>query len=189
MLHSNGHLLNVNSVVLERAGITAGTNVEGIVKGPDGQPTGELAEMAAKYMAYRVAGNPFNVGMTVPALRRFGAAACFAGVTTATDLHNPLDDATVEAYRTGTAAADFSAAAVAGVLRRVGLGGGGDRQDQAIGRRQHRQAALWPGQGDDGWLDPGLHRPAEMARLLQRQAERRLERAAGPAGRAGARLS
>ena len=47
VLHSNGHLLNVNSKVLSLAGITAQTNVHGISKDEQGQPTGELVEMAA----------------------------------------------------------------------------------------------------------------------------------------------
>jgi len=102
VLHSNGHLMNVNSVVLDRAGIDARTNIEGVTKGADGKPTGELAEMAARFMAFRVTGNPFGTGMTSAVLRRFGQSACFVGVTTATDLHALLDDATVETYRVAT---------------------------------------------------------------------------------------
>ena len=48
VLHSNGHLLNVNSKVLEMAGITDDTNVYGVLKDDAGKPTGELMEMAAK---------------------------------------------------------------------------------------------------------------------------------------------
>ncbi|MEM7686469.1 MAG: amidohydrolase family protein, partial [Pseudomonadota bacterium] len=54
ILHSNGHVINVNSAVLEKAGISRETNVDGVVKDARGNPTGELAEQAAKYMAYRV---------------------------------------------------------------------------------------------------------------------------------------
>ena len=45
--HSNGHLLNVSRKVLDLAGIDANTNVEGIMKDADGNPSGELGEMAA----------------------------------------------------------------------------------------------------------------------------------------------
>jgi len=98
ILHQSGHLLNVNRVVLERAGISASTDIEGIVKGSDGEPTGELQEMAATYMAYRQTGNPFRLAQTPESLYRFARSACNAGITTATDLHCALDDATVESY-------------------------------------------------------------------------------------------
>ena len=70
LLHSNGHLINVNSEVMRRGGITRDVNIEGIVKDADGEPTGELAEFSAKYMAYKSVGNPFMAGLTKYALRR-----------------------------------------------------------------------------------------------------------------------
>ena len=108
ILHSNGHLLNVNSRIMELAGIDRSTNVEGVIKGADGNPTGELQEMAAKYMAHRVAGNPFKERMNDVALYRMSRAATRAGVTTATDLHATLDDVTVETYARMAARDDFA---------------------------------------------------------------------------------
>lgn len=99
VLHSNGHLLNVNSVVLERAGIDHGTNVHGVLKDAEGQVTGELMEIAAHYMAWKVTGNPFFGAIGVEQLRRFGRAACNAGVTTATDLFANFDEETLASYR------------------------------------------------------------------------------------------
>ncbi len=107
LVHASFHLLNVNSHVLEKAGIDSGTNVDGVLKGPDGEPTGELQELAAKFMAFRVAGNPLYGNMSPDAIDRFARAACIAGVTTATDLHTELDEETVETYRTVTGRADF----------------------------------------------------------------------------------
>lgn len=107
LVHASFHLLNVNSHVLEKAGIDSRTNVDGVLKGPDGRPTGELQELAAKFMAFRVAGNPLYGNMSADAIDRFARAACIAGVTTATDLHTELDEETVETYRTITARADF----------------------------------------------------------------------------------
>ena len=112
ILHSNGHLLNVNSRIMELAGIDRSTNVEGVIKGADGSPTGELQEMAAKYMAHRVAGNPFKERMNDVALYRMSRAATRAGVTTATDLHATLDDVTVETYARMAARDDFDEAAL-----------------------------------------------------------------------------
>jgi len=107
ILHSNGHLLNVNSVVLDRAGINRDSNVYGVIKNKAGEPTGELMEMAAKYMAYKVAGNPFLGGTDEYCLRRFAQAATNCGVTTATDLFATFDEKTLNAYQTATRDDDY----------------------------------------------------------------------------------
>lgn len=102
LLHSNGHLINVNSEVMRRGGINRDVNIEGIIKGDDGEPTGELAEFSAKYMAYKSVGNPFQNGLTPDSLRRFGQQCVNQGVTTATDLHSPLDSNTIDSMVTVT---------------------------------------------------------------------------------------
>lgn len=107
VMHSNGHVINVNSAVLERAGIGRETNVHGVVKDDAGNPTGELAETAAKYMAFRVTGDPFFDGIRARDLTRFAQAAANCGVTTATDLFATFSDASLAAYREATAAPDY----------------------------------------------------------------------------------
>jgi predicted amidohydrolase YtcJ len=108
VMHASMHLANVNSVILRRAGITAQTPVEGIVLGADGEPTGELLEFAAMFLAYRVVGDDlFAVGQRKGSLRRFGRVAQLAGVTTVTDLVNDLTDTSVENMRKVTAEEDF----------------------------------------------------------------------------------
>lgn len=102
VMHSNGHVINVNSVVLQRAGIDRATNVDGVVKDGQGNPTGELAEAAAKYMAYRVTGDPFFGGIKARDLARFGQACANAGVTTATDLFAVFSDQSLAAYSQAT---------------------------------------------------------------------------------------
>jgi len=99
ILHSNGHLLNVNSPVLAAAGITRDTNIHGVTKDAGGIPTGELAEQAAKYMAYRVTGDPFFGGINRTDLSRFSQACTNAGVTTATDLFAMFSEQSLRAYR------------------------------------------------------------------------------------------
>ena len=42
VMHQSGHIVNVNSEALRRAGITRDTNVQGLVRDADGEPTGEL---------------------------------------------------------------------------------------------------------------------------------------------------
>lgn len=99
VLHSNGHLLNVNSVILEMAGISPDTNIYGVLKDDAGKPTGELMEMAAKYMAYKQTGNPFFGGIRLPSLLRYADSAVNCGVTTATDLFATLNEESLQAYR------------------------------------------------------------------------------------------
>ncbi len=98
VLHSNGHLLNVNSRILEMAGIDASTNIYGVLKDEAGKPTGELMEMAAKYMAYRQTGNPFFGGIRTPSLLSYAKSAVNCGVTTATDLYATFNDDSLAAY-------------------------------------------------------------------------------------------
>ena len=96
--HSNGHLLNVSRKVLELAGIDANTDVEGVMKAADGNPSGELGEMAAQFMAYRVTDVRRFDEINVEDLRSFARTATNVGVTTATDLHARVQDQNVKNY-------------------------------------------------------------------------------------------
>ena len=108
IVHSNFHVANANSAVLAKAGITRSTNVHGIVKDAGGEPTGELQEMTAKYMAYRAAGMEIAAVLSdEQAVWRFAKVAQLAGVTTATDLHNELPESTVEGYLRASASEEF----------------------------------------------------------------------------------
>jgi predicted amidohydrolase YtcJ len=83
---------------MDMAGITADTNVYGVLKDDSGKPTGELMEMAAKYMAYRQTGNPFFGGIKTPSLLRYAESAVNCGVTTATDLFASFNEESLAAY-------------------------------------------------------------------------------------------
>ena len=107
ILHSNGHVLNVNSTILEAAGIDADTDVAGVLKDASGNPTGELAEMSAQYMAYRVADNPFLGGIDEPTMHGFAKSAVNCGVTMATDLFATFNDESLAAYHNATVSADY----------------------------------------------------------------------------------
>jgi predicted amidohydrolase YtcJ len=108
VLHSNFHVLNANTAVFARAKITRHTNVHGIVKDGAGEPTGELQETAAKYLAYKAAGIDLSTLLSdEPATWGFARVAQLAGVTTATDLHNTLSDSTVDACLRATGSSDF----------------------------------------------------------------------------------
>lgn len=108
VVHASGHLMNVNSAILERARIDAGSNIHGVLKDARGEPTGELMEFAAMFLAYRVVGGDYLMNRTSAAgYREFGRLAQLAGVTTATDLFNPLEQQSIDNLRAVTAEADF----------------------------------------------------------------------------------
>jgi predicted amidohydrolase YtcJ len=107
--HASFHIVVVNSLVLRRAGLSDETNSEFVLRGDDGRITGELAGQVGRYLmakALGVEGSGLPVA-SIDDLRRFAASAQAAGVTTATDLHNDLPEATVETYRRAAAEADF----------------------------------------------------------------------------------
>lgn len=92
VMFSNFHLMCVNSVALDAAQYTRETNVEGVLKGADGTPTGELQEMAAMYPVMRRAGMDFKSLSQAPESIRTYAEVCkWAGVTTVTDLFSNME--------------------------------------------------------------------------------------------------
>ncbi|CAN5241289.1 amidohydrolase [soil metagenome] len=108
ILHASQHLMNVNSAAMVQAGITRDTEVEGVARFEDGEPTGELQEFAAMFPITRLTGNIFRVAGSSPdSLRLFGQMAQLAGVTTATDLVNDLSDPNHDAMATVTTEEDF----------------------------------------------------------------------------------
>ncbi len=88
--HSNFHLMTVNSAALELAGFDVGTNVEGVMKGPDGKPNGELQEFAAMTPMCEASGYNFLNMANEPSLRAYGQVARLCGVTTVAELLSDL---------------------------------------------------------------------------------------------------
>lgn len=115
-IHANFHVLNVNSAMLARAGITRDTDVDGILRDPAGAPTGELAELAAMFPVFRIIGDPFAMGRGERAARRFACLAQAAGVTTAIDMTNDLSDESVDALSRATRRDDFPLRLVAALF-------------------------------------------------------------------------
>lgn len=106
--HASMHLMNVNTPALERAGITRDTDIEGIVRFENGEPTGELQEFAAMFPINRVLGGSFfSVLRSEECVRSFGRVAQYAGVTTATDLVNDLNEEAVAVLSRASAAEDY----------------------------------------------------------------------------------
>lgn len=93
VLYSNFHLMCVNSAALKMAGYDADTLLEGVVKGIDGAPTGELQEMAAMFPVLRRMGIDFRtISQNSEAIGNYAKIAVRAGVTTITDLYSMLED-------------------------------------------------------------------------------------------------
>ena len=85
--HASGHVSTANTVLLKAAGYSEETDIEGVVKGVDGFPTGELQEMEAMMPIMALAGVDMSKGMTTEAgMYMFAADARNQGCTTATDL-------------------------------------------------------------------------------------------------------
>jgi len=99
VMHASGHILNVNSVALQRAGyLRTGIDHPGIPLGADGLPTGELKGPDAMMPAFAQVGldRSFLCGDEF-GIRAFGKLAVRAGVTTSTDLAANLSDAELDA--------------------------------------------------------------------------------------------
>ena len=108
IMHANGHIVNVNSLLMQRANITATTNAQGLVKDASGAPTGELQGPALRVVAHQTVGrNRFLDMGRGESLWRFARSAQLAGVTTATDLANELPQETVDSMAEATSRDDF----------------------------------------------------------------------------------
>lgn len=109
VIHASFHISNVNTLVLERAELNRTTNIAGVVMGKDGEPSGEIQGIAARFRVFRVlGGNPLSGNLTADDVNRYAASACVQGVTTITDLHNDLADQTLEVYHAASRRPDFS---------------------------------------------------------------------------------
>lgn len=108
VLHASLHVLTTSSLVLRDARLLEPQDLDGVVLGDDEQPTGEMQEMAAMQRVFdAVQFQLFSEVASVATLQAYGKAARRVGVTTITDLYNPLDDAAVKALTAATADADF----------------------------------------------------------------------------------
>ena len=106
IIHQSGHIINVNSYVLHKAGITRDTDVDGLVKDADGNPTGELLGIALYLTVLKSVGmkSVLDMGEDIEGnLWRFARSAQIAGVTTVTDLASELKPELVDAQVAVTA--------------------------------------------------------------------------------------
>lgn len=99
VFHASAHLATVNTVALQRYGVTADTEVEGVGLDDNGEPNGELQEIPAMALMEE----PMHTIMAsvgkAETVWNFGFAMRNAGITTATDMAgtiitNPASEAT-----------------------------------------------------------------------------------------------
>ena len=88
LYHASGHLATVNSALMTQAGITRETTVEGVARGADGLPNGELQEPPAMSLARSQFGALLAAFGSAQAISDYGRAARNAGCTTVADLGN-----------------------------------------------------------------------------------------------------
>ncbi|WP_227370746.1 amidohydrolase [Halomonas sp. M20] len=103
VFHANLHVMTVNTAMLKLAKIDQVKDVEGIRLGTDGKPDGELQEMAAMHVVFDTLGfSVFDLVASVETLQRYARIARRSGVTTITDLYNPLSNEGVAALESAT---------------------------------------------------------------------------------------
>lgn len=109
IMHASVHLMNVNSAMLVLAGIDEDTDIDGVHKDADGQPTGELQEFAAMFPVQKLLGQSMSLAAAEQsqAIWKFGRVAQLAGVTTATDLVSDLSEKGLATLHEVTADADY----------------------------------------------------------------------------------
>ncbi|MFI8479791.1 amidohydrolase [Pseudomonas sp. NPDC078700] len=108
VMHASLHVMSVNTQMLRLSNLDQHAGVEGIMLDAAGQPNGELQEMAAMHAVFETLGlNLFEAVSTPSTLQRYGKVARNVGVTTITDLYNPLTDAGIAALQEVTCADDF----------------------------------------------------------------------------------
>ena len=85
VINMSSHLLYVNSVALELAGFNKSTDIEGVIKGIDGEPTGELREMHAMEPLFEKIMSMDN-DFIFKGIMNVGKIAKQAGLTTISEL-------------------------------------------------------------------------------------------------------
>jgi predicted amidohydrolase YtcJ len=86
LLHMSGHVATVNSALMQKEGISADLDIDGLVKGDDGQPLGELQTHAVMALAREAFVKLLSNVRSAKAIENFGRLALRAGHTTVAEL-------------------------------------------------------------------------------------------------------
>jgi predicted amidohydrolase YtcJ len=98
VFHASAHLATVNTALMKKMGITKDIDVEGVVKGPDGELAGELQEPEALRLAGDIYARVADGSDDDENWKTYGIQANNAGCTTIGELAygSPADPAAVE---------------------------------------------------------------------------------------------
>ncbi|MEO4045087.1 amidohydrolase [Hoeflea sp. CAU 1731] len=108
IMFSNFHIMCVNSVALEMAGLDSTTDAEGVTKDSAGEPTGELREHASMFpVMHRLNIDFRGLNRQPDSIRAYAEVARRVGVTTATDLFSRLQDCDIDTMLQVTGQTDF----------------------------------------------------------------------------------
>ncbi|MFT5721052.1 MAG: putative amidohydrolase YtcJ [Motiliproteus sp.] len=98
VMHASGHVLNVNSKLLDLANLDETLDLDGLIRDNLGKLTGELRDLATQFAALRAVGNPLIGEVDVDILQQYAKLACNAGVTTTSELYASLDEHSLHSY-------------------------------------------------------------------------------------------
>ncbi len=118
VMHASGHVANVNTAALRVAGLLdSKARHDGLPRGPDGLPTGELRGVEILLPAAHALGIVGALSGTDEAgAWRFAQLAARVGITTVTDLGNLLDEPRSAALLAATAHDDFPVRIVSALM-------------------------------------------------------------------------
>ncbi|MFT5706866.1 MAG: putative amidohydrolase YtcJ [Oceanospirillaceae bacterium] len=108
VMHASGHIINVNSKLLEMANLDESLPIEGLMRDEQGYLSGELRDLATQFAVLRVLGNPLIGEVDLDILQQYAKLATNVGVTTASELYASFDDDSLSSYRAATALANYS---------------------------------------------------------------------------------
>ncbi|WP_087718432.1 amidohydrolase [Salinicola salarius] len=107
IIHASLHVMTVNSAVIETLGLDV-MELDGIVRDSGGVPTGDLLEFPAMHPVFDNYGiDLFGAATTPHALRQYARAARREGITTITDLLNPMSANAIESMHATTAEPEY----------------------------------------------------------------------------------
>ena len=108
VLHASLHILNANNFIMDAADVKSADNSEFIRRDESGQPTGEFLGQLGMYMAMRTTNLDLLAAASSPqTLINFANVARQTGVTTCTDLANPMPEGSEKPMRETVEADSF----------------------------------------------------------------------------------
>ena len=102
VMHASGHIINVNSTLLNLANLNEDLDIEGLMRDSHGKLTGELRDLATQFAVLRATGNPLFGEADLGILEQYAKLATNVGVTTASELYASLDDDSLASYKTAS---------------------------------------------------------------------------------------